>query len=71
MSRSLGLTQQNKRTSRALPEAGCASSHDFSLADELGVEFAAIEGEVDVEIDAVEGSLRRVHALEILLEVLS
>ena len=34
-----------------LSESRCAASHDFSLADQLGVEFAAIEGEEDVEVD--------------------
>lgn len=52
-----------------LPESSRASAHDLSLADELGVELAAVEGEVDVEIDSVEGALRRVHALEVLFEV--
>ena len=54
-----------------LSEPGRATAHDFALADELGVEFRAVEGEVDVEVDAVEGSLRRVHALEVFLEVLA
>ena len=53
------------------PEARGAAAHDLALADELGVELAAVEGEVDVEVDAVEGALRGVHALEVLLEVLA
>ena len=52
-----------------LSEARGAAAHDFALADELGVELAAVEGEVDVEVDAVEGALRRVHALEIFFEI--
>ncbi len=35
-----------------LSEARCAAAHDLSLADELGVEFGAVEGEEDVEVDA-------------------
>ena len=52
-------------------EARGTAAHDFALADELGVELAAVEGELDVEVDPVEGALRRVHALEILFEVLA
>ena len=55
----------------SLLEAGGAAAHDFALADELSVEFGAVEGEVDVEVDAVEGSLGRVHALEVFLQVLT
>ena len=35
-----------------LPEASGAAAHDFTLADELGVEFRAIEGEEDVKVNA-------------------
>lgn len=28
-----------------LPEASSAAAHDFTLADKLGVEFRAVEGE--------------------------
>ena len=35
-----------------LAEARCAAAHDFALADELGVEFGAVEGEIDVKVDA-------------------
>ena len=55
----------------SLSEPRGATTHDFALADELGVEFGAVQGEVDVEVDAVEGALRRVHALEVFLEVLA
>ena len=41
------------------------------MANELGVEFGAVEGEVDIEVHAVESALRRVHALKVLLEVLA
>ena len=33
-----------------LTEARCATTHDFALADELGVEFGAIKGEVNVKV---------------------
>lgn len=51
-------------------EPGRASSHDFALAHEFGVEFGAVQGQVDVEVDAVESALRGVHALKVLFEVL-
>lgn len=56
---------------QALPEAGRAATHDLALTHELGVELRAVQGEVDVEVDAVEGALGSVHALEVLFEVLS
>lgn len=54
-----------------LSEASRAAAHDFALADELGVELGTVEREVDVEVYTVEGTLGRVHALEVLFEVLS
>ena len=54
-----------------LSESRCAAAHDLALAHQLGVELGAVEREVDVEVDAVEGALWGVHALEVLLEVLS
>ena len=41
------------------------------MTDKLGIELAAVESEVDVEVDAVEGSLGGIHALEVLLEILA
>jgi hypothetical protein len=41
------------------------------LTYQLGVEFRAVEREVNVKVDAVEGALRCVHAFEIFLEVLA
>ena len=52
-------------------EAGRAATHDLALAHELGVELGAVESEVDVEVDAVKGTLGSVHALEVFFEVLS
>ena len=54
-----------------LSESSRAPTHDFTLTDQLGVEFAAVEREVDVEVDAVECSLRRVHSLKVFFEVLA
>lgn len=54
-----------------LSESCRTSAHDFALANKLGVEFGAVEGKVDVEVHAVESTLRRVHALEVLLQVLA
>lgn len=53
-----------------LSEPSRAATHDFTLANELGVEFGAVEREIDVEVYAVESSLRCVHALKIFFEVL-
>lgn len=53
------------------PEASRAATHDFALTDEFGVEFGAVKGEVDVEVDTVESPLRRVHAFKVFLEVLA
>jgi hypothetical protein len=41
------------------------------LADQLGVELGTVQREVNVKVDTVEGALRCVHALEVLLEVLA
>ena len=54
-----------------LSESSCAATHDFTLADELGVEFGPVERQVDIKVYTVESSLRGIHAFEILFEVLS
>ena len=54
-----------------LSESRCAAAHDLALAHQLGVEFGAVQREVDVEVDAVECALRGIHALKVLLEVLA
>ena len=56
---------------RRSSEASSAAAHNLSLAYKLGTELGAIQRKVDVEVDAVEGALRSIHSLEILLEVLS
>ena len=53
-----------------LSEASSAAAHDLALADELGVEFGSVEREVNVKVDAVESTLRGIHAFEVLFEVL-
>lgn len=55
----------------SLTESSGAAAHDFSLTDKFGVEFAAVEGEIDVKVDPVESSLGGIHPFEILLEILS
>ena len=59
------------RSKTKLPESGRATTHDFALADKLGVEFRSVEREVDIEVYAVKGSLGCVHAFKVLFEVLS
>ena len=36
----------------ASPESCRASTHDFSLADQFGVEFTAIEGKQNIKVNA-------------------
>ena len=54
-----------------LSETCGTSAHDFALTNEFGVELGAVESEVDVEVHSVESTLRSVHALKVLLEVLA
>jgi hypothetical protein len=54
-----------------LPEPSRAATHDFTLANKLGVEFGAVEREVNVKVDAVKSALGRVHAFKVFFEVLS
>lgn len=54
-----------------LPEAGAAATHNLALADQLGAKLGAVEGQVNVKVDTVEGALRRVHALKVFFEVLA
>lgn len=54
-----------------LPELGTAATHNLVLADQLGAEFTAVQGKVNVEVHPVEDTLWCVHALEIGLEVLA
>ena len=58
------------RTMDDLSETSRAATHDFALADELGVELGPVEREVDVEVDAVESALWGIHALKVLFKVL-
>lgn len=54
-----------------LPEAGTAATHDLALANQLGAELRTVEGQVDIKVDPVKGSLWRVHTLKVLFEVLA
>jgi len=54
-----------------LSEASSAAAHDLALADELGIEFGSVEREVDIKVDAVESTLRGIHAFKVFFEVLS
>jgi hypothetical protein len=60
--------KENSLIHRSL-ESGRAPSHDLALAHQLCVELGPVEGEVDIEVDAVEGALRSIHPLKVLLEV--
>jgi hypothetical protein len=54
----------------SLPESRRAATHDLALADQFSVELGSVKREVDVEVNAVEGSLGSVHALKVFLEIL-
>ena len=54
-----------------LSESRPAAAHYLALADEFGTEFRTIQGEVDVEVNAVECSLWGVHPLKVLLQILA
>lgn len=54
-----------------LPELGTAAAHDLVLADQLGAEFTAVQGEVDVKVYSVEDTLGRIHAFEVSLQILA
>lgn len=60
----------NNNTKHLL-ELGPAAAHDLSLADKLCTELTTIEGEVDVKVDSVEGTLGGIHALKVGLKVLA
>lgn len=55
----------------SLPESRTATTHNFTLTHQLGVEFRSIESEVDIEVDTIECALGCVHSFEVLLEILS
>jgi hypothetical protein len=52
------------------PKPRSTSPHHLPLAHQLGVELAPIKREIDIEVNAVESALRRIHPLKILFEVL-
>jgi hypothetical protein len=54
-----------------LSEARSTSTHDLALTHELGVELGTIKREVNVKINAVKCTLGRVHAFEVLFQVLA
>lgn len=54
-----------------LPESSRAATHDFTLANKLGIELRSIEREVNVEVDTVEGALWGIHTFKVFFEVLS
>jgi len=57
--------------SDALLESRCAAAHDFSLANQLGVELGSIKGKINVKIYSVKCSLWGIHSFEIFLQVLA
>jgi hypothetical protein len=56
---------------RPLPEFSTATAHNLILTDQLGAEFTAIQGEVNVKVNPVEDTLWGVHTLEVGLQVLA
>ena len=51
-------------------ESGSTTAHNLTLADKLGVELRAIECEIDIKVNSVECSLRGIHPLKVLLQIL-
>jgi NRAMP (natural resistance-associated macrophage protein)-like metal ion transporter len=45
-------------------------AHNLTLAHQLSIKFATVKGQVDVEVHAIKGPLRCVHAFEVFFEVL-
>ena len=41
------------------------------MTDQLGIELATVKREVDVKIYPIERSLRCIHSLKVLFEILS
>ena len=41
------------------------------MTDQFCVELAPVEGEVDVEVDAIESAVRSVHPLKVFFEILA
>jgi hypothetical protein len=66
ITRTLFLTTRNY-----LPEPSRAATHDFTLANELGVELGTVEREVNVKVHTVKRALGCVHTFKVFFEVLS
>jgi hypothetical protein len=54
-----------------LSKASRATTNGFTLANDFSTQLRAIQGKVDVEVDAVEGTLWGVHTLKIFLKILA
>ena len=54
-----------------LSESRGTPPHNLALTHQLRVELTPVERQIDVKIHPIERPLRRVHPLEILLEILS
>ena len=44
-------------------------THDLALTDQLGIELAPVQRQIDVKVDTIEGTLRGVHSLKILFQI--
>ena len=53
-----------------LPKSRSAPPHDIPLTHQFRIEFATVKRQVDIEVDTVKCSLRRIHPLEVLLQIL-
>jgi hypothetical protein len=55
----------------SLLESRSAAAHNFALANKLGTELRTVQRQVNIKVDTVECALGCIHALKVLLEVLS
>jgi hypothetical protein len=53
-----------------LSESCSAAAHNLSLADQLCAELGTVESQVDIKVNTIEGTLRRIHSFKILLKIL-
>mgnify|MGYP007126126597 CR=1 FL=1 len=52
-------------------ESCSAPTHHLALADQFGIELGPVQGKVNVKVHSIESTIGRIHALEILLQVLA
>lgn len=54
-----------------LLKLGPTTTHNLSLTDQLGTKLTTIQGEIDIKVDPVKGSLGGIHAFKVGFQVLA